>query len=99
MEFIAYKLRGGTLKGQLLYDPGKEGRDHCQSSAGGNEVIQTQDAVIWSKGQGKSMTELVEILTKRRPLGNGHCDPNEKSYLAYLHKNNSSSYPVLNTLM
>lgn len=68
MEFIAYKLRGGTLKGQLLYDPGKEGRDHCQSSAVGNEVIQTQDAVIWSKERGKSMIELVEILSKRKPL-------------------------------
>lgn len=26
-------------QGQLLYEPGKEGRGHCQSSAGGNEVI------------------------------------------------------------
>lgn len=32
--FIAYKLTGGTLKGQSLYDPGKEDRGHCELLAG-----------------------------------------------------------------
>lgn len=32
-SFIVFKLRGGTLKRQLCYDPGKEGRGHCQSLA------------------------------------------------------------------
>lgn len=54
----------------------------------------------WIKGWGKSMTDLVEILSKRRPLGNGHCDPNEqKSYPTSLLNNNSNSYPILNTPM
>lgn len=35
LEFITYKLRCGTLREQQFYDPGKEGRGHCQSAAGG----------------------------------------------------------------
>lgn len=100
MVFIAYKLRAETLKGWLLDDPGKECRSHCQSPVGRDEVIQTQDAVIWSKGRRKPMTDVVEILSKRRHLGNGHRKPNEqKKCQIYLLNNNFNSYPVLNTLV
>lgn len=43
-----------------------------------DEIIQTQDTVIFSKDRKKSMTDLVEILSKRRPSGNGHCNSNEQ---------------------
>lgn len=44
------------------------------------------------------MTNPVEILTKKGPLGNGHCDPNEqKRCQTYLLNNNSNNHSVSNT--
>ena len=67
MECMAYQLRGGTLKDSCSRF--WKGRQRpLPITCRRHDVIQTQDAVIWSKGWRKSMTELVEILRKWRFL-------------------------------
>lgn len=46
MEFMAYKLRDGTLKDS----PSVILERKAEATARRDEVIQIQDAVIWSKG-------------------------------------------------